>query len=59
MLLTDLLGRLSGAVYHWLLGVMGVEVETFHEWLEGFCTCGAFDALDEDEDLSLSDHLFG
>jgi hypothetical protein len=54
MLLTDLLGRLSGAFYHWLLGLLGVDVETFHEWLEGFCTCGVFDDSNEEEDVLVS-----
>lgn len=36
---TDLLDRLIGSMYHRILHLLGVDIETFHEWLEGFCTC--------------------
>jgi hypothetical protein len=34
------LERLSPAAAHRLLGWLGIDVDAFHDWMEGYCTCG-------------------
>lgn len=40
-MLTDLLLLLSPFAAHLLLRLLGIKAQTFHEWLEGLCPCGA------------------
>lgn len=40
-MLTDVILLLSPFAAHLLLRLLGINAEAFHEWLEGFCPCGA------------------
>lgn len=52
-MLTDLIDRLTGEMYHRILHWLGIDIEDFHEWLEGFCTCGHVgDAQDKEPTAS-------
>lgn len=52
ILLTDLREVLSADVYHRVLGWLGMDVELFHEWLEGHCPCSVFEDVDDEESLA-------
>lgn len=39
--MTDVLLLLTPFLAHLALRLLGVKAQDFHEWLEGFCPCGA------------------
>jgi hypothetical protein len=40
--LTDVLFALQPRWWHLLMRLLGLPQEVFHDFLEGFCPCGAF-----------------
>jgi hypothetical protein len=40
-MLLVIIALLSPAIFHWILRRLGIDSETFHQWCEGVCPCGA------------------
>lgn len=47
-MLTDLFLSMQPKWWHRMMWLFGLDRATFHEFLEGFCPCGEFDALEDD-----------
>lgn len=54
ILLTDWTALLSGDVFHRIVRWVGVDVDRFHNWVEGHCPCGALGEANEHEELLIS-----